>query len=71
MRAVDHYKEAERCLDSAAEDQGAELEALNLQWAIAHGLLALAGATALTAYSQGTEAELNAWETAAGGDSDE
>lgn len=70
MRACDHYLEAERILGVAAQqlaedgpDVGADEE---IALAQVHATLALAGATALQAYSRGHEPELEDWIDAAG-----
>lgn len=66
MRSVEHYLEAEEQL-LHAEKAGAEsLETRHLLAAQVHATLALAGATALQAYSRGSEAELEDWADAAG-----
>lgn len=69
MRSVDHYIAAEQLLQSAAEHEASGLLAaarLNLLHAQTHATLALAGATALQAYTTGDEDELADWETIAG-----
>lgn len=70
MRAVEHYLEAERLLDPRSFGDGRKTlpspEATAA--AQAHALLALAGATALQAYSKGGEAELDDWEFHVGGE---
>jgi hypothetical protein len=70
MRAVDHYREAEKVLQVIANgDHGGDPTVLGGLVGVGqiHATLALAGATALQAYSTGDEAELADWETAAGG----
>lgn len=69
MRAVEHYTYAEQLLDMAGDDEnGSDQERYHLAAAQAHATLALAGATALQAYSQGGEPELDDWQFAAGGE---
>lgn len=83
MRAVDHYTEAEKLLDTvtSGDDDGliVTLDAEGMRGgftthtlaaAQVHATLALAGATALQAYSTGNEDELTTWEDIAGGDED-
>lgn len=75
MRAVDHYVEAEICQSAAADCEGRgelDVAALNLQHAQVHATLALAGATALQSYTrmgdEASDAELDDWQVAAGGE---
>jgi hypothetical protein len=67
VRAVDHYLIAEDLLERY-EDNQTILPDLNVRIGH-HAMLALAGATALQAYSRGNEAELDDWADAAGGGS--
>lgn len=68
MRAVDHYTEAEKLLLTVANLNGAEPEQATEYLAAAqvNATLALAGATALQAYTDGSEDELEDWAKAAG-----
>jgi hypothetical protein len=78
MRAVEHYREAEEHLRASEwqrqqagenDDDAAMADAMHeAAMGQLHATLALAGATALTAYSKGDEAELADWEFAAGGE---
>lgn len=61
MRAIDHYREAEELLHN--DGRPGVVAAAQV-----HALLALAGATALQAYSSGDEPELAEWQAAAGGE---
>lgn len=81
MSAIWHYLEAEKLaknadelLDDAAKANGEADAVAGFHMAIAraqvHATLALAGATALQAYSTGNEDELTTWEDIAGGDED-
>ncbi|GAA4849556.1 hypothetical protein GCM10023403_10350 [Pseudonocardia benzenivorans] len=68
MRAVDHYREAEQTLEVAKDASDLDNSVLAaIAVAHVHATLALAGATALQAYSTGDENELADWEHAAGG----
>lgn len=81
MRAIDHWKLADvlstELLETINEMRESPDEALELAPFLSatmafgqlHATLALAGATALQAYSQGNEDELTDWEAAAGGTS--
>jgi len=70
MRAVEHYTAAEEYLDIAEDaERGSDKERFHVAAAMVRATLALAGATALQAYSQGNEDELTDWEAAAGGTS--
>lgn len=65
--AIQHYREAEQLLSYADEvESGSDAERNLLAAAQVHATLALAGATALQAYSDGSEDELEAWARAAG-----
>ena len=69
MRAVDHYAEAEKALDrSHREPIDDGTAGYYLARAQVHATLALAGATAMQAYSTAQDAELDDWAEAAGGD---
>lgn len=66
MKATEHYREAEKALElaAAAEDTG-----VAESWqrdAIAHALLACAGAMALVSYATSSSPDLDEWERLAG-----
>lgn len=70
MRAVEHYTEAENVLALVARgeaNEDSDERAAVLAIAQVHATLALAGATALQAYTTGDETELAEWERATGG----
>lgn len=72
MRAIEHYREAEELVGCVVDQNGAipsdpSARAI-LAAAQVRATLALAGATALQAYSSGDEPELDEWQAAAGGE---
>lgn len=75
MRAVDHYLEAEGALELLASGEANDDDAVRaaiLGIAQVHATLALAGATAMGSYArvddEASDAELDDWLAAAGGD---
>lgn len=67
MRAVDHYAKAEDLLEHAHEQVSGPAPEANIAAAQVHATLALAGATAMQAYSRADDTELDDWAEAAGG----
>lgn len=68
MKSWEHYAEAERQIEYAEQAGSEGMETRHLLCAQVHATLALAGATALQAYSGGDEPELDEWQAAAGGE---
>lgn len=72
MRAVDHYLEAEKLAGDAAQQMEEDGPGTGADETCAlaqvHATLALAGATAMQAYSTSQDTELDDWAQAAGGD---
>lgn len=66
MKAVEHYREAEKALELASQTENTSVAESWQRDAIVHALLACAGAMALASYATSSSPDLDEWEKAAG-----
>lgn len=69
MKATEHYREAEKCLELASQTESASVADSWQRDAIVHAILACAGGMALTSYATPSSSDLDEWEQVAGGGS--
>lgn len=67
MKATEHYREAEKALELASQTEHYREAESWQRDAIAHALLACAGAMALVSYATSTSPDLDEWEQVTGG----